>query len=226
MQFSYGTLPEVRTIELEPLQASHRERKKQATKRAIHLAALELVEKHGLSGATVDAISERAGIAPRTFWSYFASKEEAIVDHDPERAEATRLALLARPAGEHPLTSLQAVLEGDADRRAIDNEERLRRFDLIRSDPHLMSTVAAGFEEIERALVAAVAERTGLDPEADLYPGVVVAAACSACRVAYFRWSAKRGKPSLAELIKEAFAQLSGGLDPPQRRGATGKGRR
>lgn len=210
------------TIELAP---SHRERKKQATKRAIHLAALDLVEQHGLTGATVDAISERAGVAPRTFWSYYASKEEAIVDHDPDRPETIRLALLARPAGEQPLAALQAVLEEDAARRSIDDEERLRRFDLIRSDPHLMSTVAAGFEQIERALVSAVAERTGLDPEVDMYPGVVVAAACSACRVAYFRWNAKRGKPSLAALIEDGFAQLSAGLDPPPRR-AGGRGRR
>ncbi|HVA75258.1 MAG TPA: TetR family transcriptional regulator [Acidimicrobiales bacterium] len=210
-------------MELAP---SHRERKKQATKRAIHLAAIDLVEKHGLSGATVDAISERAGVAPRTFWSYFASKEEAIVDHDPDRPEAIRLALLARPAGEHPLTALQAVLEEDAARRTVDDEERLRRFDLIRSDPHLMSSVAASFEQIERALVSAVAERTGLDPEADLYPGVVVAAACSACRVAYFRWSAKHGEASLAALIEEAFAQLAGGLAAPPRRGGTARGRR
>lgn len=211
------------TIELAP---SHRERKKQATKRAIHLAAIDLVEKHGLSGATIEAISERAGVAPRTFWSYFASKEEAIVDHDPDRPEEIRLALLSRPPGEHPLTALQAVLEEDAARRAVDDAERLRRFDLIRSDPHLMSSVAASFEQIERALVSAVAERTGLNPDVDLYPGVVVAAACSAYRVAHFRWSAKRGRASLATLIRDAFAQLAGGLNPPPRRGGNGKGRR
>jgi AcrR family transcriptional regulator len=207
----------VSTIDLAP---SHRERKKQATRRAIHLAALELVEQNGLAGATVEAISERAGVAPRTFWSYYASKEEAVVDHDPLRPQAIRLALLARPSGEDPLTALQAVLEEDAARRSVDDEERLRRFDLISSDPHLVATVAGSFEQIERALVSAVAERTGLDPEVDIYPGVVVAAACSACRVAYFRWSAKRGKYSLAALIDDGFAQLAAGLAAPLRRRA------
>ena len=210
----------VTTVELAP---SHRERKKQATKRAIHLAALDLVEKQGLSGTTIEAISERAGVAPRTFWAYYASKEEAIVDHDPLRPESIRLALLARPAGEDPLTGLQAVLEEDAARRSADEEERLRRFNVISSDPHLVSTVARSFEQIERALVSAVAERTGLNPDADLYPALVVAAACSACRVAYFRWSAKQGKVSLAALIKEAFAQLARGLEPPARRRARGR---
>ena len=213
----------VSTIELAP---SHRERKKQATRRAIHLAAIDLVEQHGLSGATVEAISEKAGVAPRTFWAYYSSKEEAVVDHDPLRPEVVRLELLARPAEEEPLASLQAVLEEDAARRSADDKERLRRFDVIRGDPHLVSTLAASFEQIERALVSAVAERTGLDPAVDLYPGVVVAAACGACRVAYFRWSAHRGKESLPALIHDAFAQLATGLGPPPRRKAAARGRR
>ena len=211
------------TIELAP---SHRERKKQATRRALHLAAIDLVEQNGLSGATVEAISERAGVAPRTFWSYFASKEEAIVDHDPNRPEAIRLELLARPAAEGPLAALKAVLEEDAARRIADDQERLRRFDVIRSHTQLISTVAGTFEQIERALVSAVAERTGLDPDLDLYPGVVVAAACSACRVAYLSWGIQRGKASLPALVDEAFAQLSGGLEPPPRRRAQARGRR
>ena len=211
------------TIELA---ASHRERKKQATRRAIHLAAIDLVEQHGLSGATVEAISERAGVAPRTFWAYYASKEEAIVDHDPNRPESIRLALLGRPAGEDPLEALQVVLTEDATRRIADDDERLRRFDVIRSQPHLISTVAGTFEQIERALVSAVAERTGLDPDLDLYPGLVVAAACSACRVAYLRWGIQRGKASLPALINDAFAQLAAGLRPPRRRSQAGRVRR
>lgn len=211
------------TIELA---VSHRERKKQATRRAIHLAAIDLVQQHGLSGATVEAISEQAGVAPRTFWAYFSSKEDAIVDHDPNRPEAIRLELLARPATEDPLTALRAVLEQDAKRRTADDEERLRRFDVIRSHPQLISTVAGTFEQIERALVSAVAERTGLDPDVDLYPGVVVAAACSACRVAYLTWCIQRGKAPLASLIESAFAQLAGGLEPPAPRRSQERGRR
>lgn len=209
-----GTLPAVPTTELAP---SHRERKKQATRRAIHLAALDLVERHGLSGATVEAISERAGVAPRTFWSYFSSKEEAVLDHEPDRPETLRLALLARPADEEPLTALQRVLEEDLARRLVDRDEGLRRYNLLRSEPHLMSAVAANFEKIERALVSAVAERTGLNPDVDIYPGVLVSAACGACRVAQLRWSGQRGRPSLGALVSEAFGQLSDGLVSPKR---------
>src|ERR1044071_5646675 len=61
------------------------ERKRLATRKAIQVAALELVAEHGLSGVTVDEISRVADISPRTFFNYFPSKEEAVVGDPPRR---------------------------------------------------------------------------------------------------------------------------------------------
>jgi AcrR family transcriptional regulator len=207
---------------VEPL-TSHRERKKLATRQAIHEAAFELVEEYGLSRTTVEAISERAGVAPRTFWSYFSSKEDAVLDRDPERELALRTALLDRPASEDPLTALRAVLEEQYFApRSVDQQKAVRRRKLLRREPQLMAAAAATFDDAERSLVAAVAERLGRDPEADLLPGVIVMAACGACRVAHQRWADDNGKQPLPELIDEAFRQLALGLEPlkrPARRG-------
>ena len=51
------------TVELAP---SRRERKKQATRQAIHEAAFTLAEEDGLVGVTVEAIAARADVATRT----------------------------------------------------------------------------------------------------------------------------------------------------------------
>ena len=152
---------------------SHRERKKQATRRAIHDAAFELVEESGFTGVTVEAISERAGVAPRTFWSYFPSKEAAVLDVAADRPEVLRSALLARPADEDPLATLRCVLVADMVDRSVDSERALRRARLVRREPQLMAATAAAYDEIERALVAGIAERLGQDPEADLLPALV-----------------------------------------------------
>ena len=56
-----------------------RERKKRETARAIEVAAVELAAEFGLSEVTVDAISQRADVTSRTFFNYFASKEDAVL---------------------------------------------------------------------------------------------------------------------------------------------------
>ena len=192
-----------------------RERKKLATRQAIHRSALELVERNGLAGATIEAISEHAGVAPRTFWSYFSSKEEAILNHDPDRPDRLRLALLARPEDEDALTALQRVMEEDLAARVTDRVDALRVGDLVRGEPILRAAVAATFDSVELALVSAVAERVGQNPDREVYPGLLVSAACVACRVALLRWTGLPGRPGYQTLLDEAFRQLAAGLSAP-----------
>lgn len=193
---------------------SHRERKKLATRRAIHDAAFELATERGVAHTTIEAVSEKAGVAPRTFWAYFASKEDAILDRDPEWPDQLRRALLDRPVGEDPLTALRRVLEAHLADRVVDSDYAVRRQRLIRREPQLMAAVAAAFDEIERALVEAVAERTGSDPRRDLRPGLLVMVAGGACRVAQQRWADDNGRRPLPELIEKAFDELAAGLTP------------
>jgi AcrR family transcriptional regulator len=56
-----------------------REKKRAETRATLEKAALDLVISDGLDGATIDAISERAFVSPRTFFNYFDSKEDAIL---------------------------------------------------------------------------------------------------------------------------------------------------
>ena len=58
---------------------SLRERKARRTRESIHRAAVRLSYERGLDAATVAQIAEAAGISQRTFFNYFASKEDAII---------------------------------------------------------------------------------------------------------------------------------------------------
>lgn len=58
---------------------SLRERNRIETTRAIHRAAHELVTAHGLAQTTVEAIASQAGVSKRTFFNYFATKEDAVL---------------------------------------------------------------------------------------------------------------------------------------------------
>ena len=57
-----------------------RERKRIATWDALHEAAATLaLEHHALQSVTVDAITDLANVSPRTFFNYFATKEDAVL---------------------------------------------------------------------------------------------------------------------------------------------------
>ena len=56
-----------------------RDRRRLQTLRELHEAALHLAREGGLAAATVDAITDRAGVSRRTFFNYYATKEDALL---------------------------------------------------------------------------------------------------------------------------------------------------
>ena len=56
-----------------------REKKKDATRKALREAALRLAMEHGPDNVRVDDIADAAGVSPRTYNNYFSSREQAIV---------------------------------------------------------------------------------------------------------------------------------------------------
>lgn len=192
-----------------------RERKKLATRRALSSAALRLAAERGPDAVTVDAISEAAGVSPRTFFNYFASKEDAILGVDPVKTAEYRDRLAARPADEAPLDALLATLTEASVTLADRAEEFSLRMRLVRDHPSLFPRYVAGFSAHERELVEAVAARAGLDADLDLYPTLVVTAALAAMRVVVHHWQATDRAEPLEHLLAEAFGHLARGFTPP-----------
>ena len=83
-----------------------RERKKAATRAALHEAAVRLAAEHGFDRLTVEAIADAAGVSRRTFSNYFSGKEEALFHGDAERLRRLLELLAEQPADELPWTAL------------------------------------------------------------------------------------------------------------------------
>lgn len=194
-----------------------RERKKARTRRTLTAAAIRLsIERGSPDRVTVEEISEAADVSPRTFFNYFSSKEEAILGVDPEGRAALRAELELRPADESPIEALRAALLATAE--GIDENAGLwaQRLQLVREHPSLSPGYVASFADFERGLVEAMATRLGLDPDTDLYPAVVVAAALTVMRVTVKHWQATADRASLIALVDLAFDQLADGLPHPR----------
>jgi len=87
-----------------------RERKRLRTRRALVEAAMELFERRGYEATTIADITAAADVGARTFFSYFASKEELLFPEADARVQATLDALAARGPHDRPADVLLAAL--------------------------------------------------------------------------------------------------------------------
>ena len=194
-----------------------RERKKLATRLGLHRAALQLVAERGLDRVSIDEIAERADVSPRTFFNYFSSKDDAVVGLDPIGPQRQAEAFADRPAEESPVQALRAVAVAQAAVMAEETELWPLRLRVIEAHPPLLARLTAGFGESDRALAAAIADRTGTRADADAYPGLLALVAGAAMRSALHRWLATDFTASLPALVEEAWDVLAAGLPAPRR---------
>jgi len=116
-----------------------RERKRDRTRRALVDAAVDLFERNGYDGTTVADIAEAADIGTRTFFSYFASKEELLFPESDTRVAAAVAAIAGRQPGDRPADVLLRALRdvGAADGEPDDMVDRIAavRVALFRTVP-------------------------------------------------------------------------------------------
>lgn len=189
-----------------------RERKKAETRKALSSAALRLALEHGPEGVTVEAIAEAAGVSPRTFFNYFPSKDDAIVDIAPSEPSQLLADLVERPADEPPLEALRQVALAAADRLTDSADEMWARYELSQAHEPLAMRRSARYAAIERSLAEEIARRTGFDVDRHPYPALVATAAMRAIMVAVSVWNEQGRTRPLRDVIDEAFDHLADGL--------------
>ncbi|MFI1395282.1 TetR/AcrR family transcriptional regulator [Streptomyces sp. NPDC020681] len=194
-----------------------RERKKQRTRDALLRAALELFTTKGYEQTTVDEIADAVEVSQRTFFRYFANKEEAAFAVQ-ELAESHFVAALReRPAEEGPFEALRnAVLSGwetigEAIEKIVPLDLHMRSYQMIESTPALLAIHLRRSTVMEEEIARLIAEREGLDVDADPRPRVAVAAFGGVMRAAGRLWG--QGEDFSRESIKTLTATYLDHLD-------------
>ncbi|MFE2729410.1 TetR family transcriptional regulator [Kitasatospora sp. NPDC059327] len=207
-------MPQTEQVASAPSQTGRRQRKKQNTRDELAREALRLFILQGYDNTTVDQIAEEVDVSQRTFFRYFASKEEVALSPITAIDKAFLAALEARPGNENPLhamrgsfrTVLEQVHSGELD--GVDPALHMSMMQLIERTPGLLAQHLRRTEDMEDQLVEVISRREGLDPETDPRPRVLVATFGAIGRVATRIWF-RKAEGDLQSITAELEACLN-----------------
>ncbi len=183
-----------------------RERNKQRRRERITDAALGLFAERGFEGTTIDEIAEAAEVSRRTFFRYFARKEDVILDWKRAMAEQLREALAARPASEAPLDAVHGALATVAAAYGAQPQLTLGLMRLFESGPELHK--GSDYQAWDAVLTEGIAERLGVDPLRDPLPRLVATVGFAVLTATVHSWGESGGEQDLTALLDEGFEAL------------------
>jgi AcrR family transcriptional regulator len=186
-----------------------RERKKARTRAAIREHALRLFREQGYESTTVDQIAAAADVSPSTFFRYFPTKEDVVLQDDFDVLAVEMFE--KQPAELSPIAAFRAAA---AAAYADLSPEELARFlettALTLSVPEIRARAMEEFARTIDFMAAAVAKRAGRPP-GDFAARNLAGAMIGVIMSATMPWT---GQPSgdMAAQIDAALAHLDAGL--------------
>ncbi len=202
----------------DPRTLGLRARKKLKLRHQLVRAALRLFEEQGFEQTTVEDIAASVDVSARTFFRYFARKDDVLLV-DPERKLAVmRAAVEDRAPGEPILDAVRGAVVALARDYALEPDTTAALYRLATAEP----VVAARMLEFqigwEQTLAAELAEHLEMSP-GDLRPQIIAHTALTTARLGIADWlrAGAEGDPGRAveETFKVAEPALRVLLDQP-----------
>jgi AcrR family transcriptional regulator len=203
-----------------------RERKKLRTRRALADAALELFTERGFEATTLDDLVEAVEVSKRTFFRYFASKEDVAIAAETELWDAYIAEVTAREIRGAVLPTLREALSATLQNMDDDWD---RRFITTRGiAAHAQSSVLYDHSELsslkaQGRLIKVLEAKLGIDGREDVRLCMLGEFALSAWRCGAKNLVAGRGKDTrgirgcggraiLIRRVEEAFDAIPASL--------------
>jgi AcrR family transcriptional regulator len=159
----------------------------------------------GLNAATIDAIAARAGVSRRTFFNYFASKEDAVLGTQPPVLPEAAIDAFDESSDGLFVRTLRLLAEVSMT-AFRDDVDLIRRRDLAKRYPELRVRLMQHVSSAEQLVEALIEERVqsgrvslGADSEPDAIRALLIVAG-AAIRLIYSRNPSLASVPSPAEL--------------------------
>lgn len=188
-----------------------REQKREETRRALKRAAQRLFSKQGFDRTTVEEIAVAAGVSRRTFFHYFASKEDVVLSWHGDFERVLLTAIRSAPPEQSILVVAQAAVVAAMDQ--FDAEEAAVLTQLQREAPALRDRDQGKYERLERAIAEALAERSGA-AAADLKIRLDAMLITGVLRVCSSGWVEAADGLSIDAYVRKGFSALDQSLEP------------
>lgn len=196
-----------------PRPPSLRERTKLAVQAELLEVGQRLFTEHGYEATTVDDIAAGAGMSKRSFFRYFASKEDLVLGKYDRLGDELAASLASRPSGEPLWAALRRVFDHIVT-YAADPETAIRMAEMDRIANSSDALRGAFLERLERAqdALAAVARDRAAAAGApwlpdDPAPHAIVGAAFACLRAAHM--VATTNRTPLGDALDKAMGALA-----------------
>jgi len=189
-----------------------RESKKEKTKAAIILAALELFERRGFEKTTVDEIAAAAEVSTRTFYRYFPTKDHVMFPYHHEYIAEFRSLLQKHHAKEPPLAIIRGALRSMAELYLAGRNEHLRFQRIISSSPALVARSVPFDAEWETAIADAWRNGRRADAKAKQKAKLIAGAVMGAINAVMSMWYAADCPLDLVARAESALELLERGI--------------
>ena len=137
-----------------------RERKKARTRASIREHALRLFREQGYAATRVEQIAEAAEVSPATFYRYFPTKEDVVLQDDLD--VLTLDALEAQPPGLSPLAAVRAAVAAARAGFTAEERERFRQTTaLTMAVPEIRARALDEFARSIDVMATVLARRSG-----------------------------------------------------------------
>ena len=182
-------------------------KKRELVRGEISRVAWRLFAAEGYEAITVEEIARVTGVSRRTFFRYFSSKEDVLVETSDTLAEDLLQAFSRRPARESPLVAVHRALRPVVEARLADAGQARAIIRLLRESRTLRRAMLERHARMEERLADLIARRTGADPREDPTPALLAFVTRALMDTAFNVWY-DQDPPDVGAMIDDLFRRL------------------
>ena len=187
-----------------------RERTRRAVRGELAQLAVDLFVEKGYDETTIDDLAAAAGMSKRTFFRYFASKEELVMGKYEFFGQQLAEDLAARPVGEPIWVSLRQIFGRVADH--VENDARraesVAMEKIVRDHPTLNASYLERVSRMQELVLDEARTRTGRPDPADPRTAAIVGAAFSCLIAAWSTWLTTNQAKPFGVLLDQALGAI------------------